>query len=231
MSVVFYHDKADALAELYLSLSFEDVHKPWLDYLTELNALEKLQILDVGAGSGRDARYLATLAGVDNQPALVVAVEPAKGLAQIGKQMTEGLNVTWVDDVLPELVNVNALPYQYHLVLLSAVWIHLAPCQRNHALASLSALTADNGLLVITLRYGECDDERVMYPVSAEEVTELAQNCGLSVIRMTDRVQDSLGRSDVSWQTLVLRKPLITLFKLSVREGVEPYEKKGIYNA
>lgn len=225
MSVVFYHDKADALAELYLSLSFEDVHKPWLDYLTELNALDKLHILDVGAGSGRDARYLATLRGVDNQQALVVAVEPAKGLAQIGKQTTEGLNVIWLDDLLPELINVNALSHQYHLVLLSAVWMHLAPIERSQALERLSALMADNGLMVITLRHGECDDERLMYPVSAAEVTELGQNYGLSVIRMTDRVQDTLGRSSVSWQTLVLRKPLITLVELSAKEGVEPYQQ------
>jgi SAM-dependent methyltransferase len=221
VSVLFYHDKADALAELYLSLAFEDVHKPWLNFLTELNALEKLHILDVGAGSGRDARYLAQLRGVDNQPALVVAVEPAKGLAQIGRQMTEGLNVIWLDDLLPELVNVIALAHQYHLVLLSAVWMHLAPFERNQALASLSALMADNGLLIITLRHGECDDERVMYPVSAEEVTELAQHCGLSVIRLTDSGQDSLGRSSVSWQTLVLRKPLTILVELSAKEGIE----------
>jgi SAM-dependent methyltransferase len=215
VSVVFYHDKADALAQLYLYLSFEDVHKPWLDYLTELNTHKKVKILDVGAGSGRDARYLAKLRGVDNQQAMVIAVEPAKGLAQIGKQMTQGLNVIWVDDLLPELVNVNALPHQYHLVLLSAVWMHLAPIERNQAMASLSALMAANGLMVITLRHGECDDERVIYPVSAAEVTELAKNYGLSVIRMTDRVQDTLGRSNVSWQTLVLRKPLITLVEQS----------------
>jgi SAM-dependent methyltransferase len=221
VSVVFYHDKADVLAELYLSLAFEDVHKPWLDYLSELNALEKLHILDVGAGSGRDARYLAQLTGVDNQPALVVAVEPAKGLAQIGKQTTEGLNVIWLDDLLPELVNVTALLHQYHLVLLSAVWMHLVPFERNQALASLSALMADNGLLIITLRHGECDDERVMYPVSAAEVTELAQHFGLSVIRMTDKVQDSLGRSSVSWQILVLRKPLTTLVEPSAKEGIK----------
>jgi hypothetical protein len=128
--------------------------------------------------------------------------------------------VIWVDDLLPELVNIKALQHKYHLVLLSAVWMHLAPFQRNQALASLSALMADNGLLVITLRHGECDDERVMYPVSAAEVTQLAQNYGLSVIRMTDRMLDTLGRSDVSWQTLVLRKPLITLVELSAIEGI-----------
>jgi ubiquinone/menaquinone biosynthesis C-methylase UbiE len=61
VSVEFYHDKADALAQLYMSLSFEDVHKPWLDYLTELNTHKDLQILDVGVGSGRDACYLAKL--------------------------------------------------------------------------------------------------------------------------------------------------------------------------
>jgi hypothetical protein len=160
------------------------------------------------------------MCGVDNQPALVVAVEPAKGLAQIGKQTTQGLNVIWVDDLLPELVNVKALQHKYHLVLLSAVWMHLAPFQRNQALASLSALMAESGLLVITLRHGECDDERVMYPVSAAEVTELAQSYGLSVIKTTDRVQDTLGRSNVSWQTLVLRNRLISLVELSAMEGI-----------
>ena len=73
MSILFYDDKADSLAELYLSLSFDDVHGGWLELLAGLNIIDKIHILDVGAGSGRDARYLAQLTGVDNQKASIVS--------------------------------------------------------------------------------------------------------------------------------------------------------------
>lgn len=62
------------------------------------------------------------------------------------------------------------------------------------------------GLLILTLRLGECDPDRVMHPVSIEEVERLAQEHGLAIVRRHDRA-DQLGRAGVRWTGLALRLP------------------------
>lgn len=69
--------------------------------------------LDVGAGSGRDAVWLAAR-GLE-----VVAAEPAAGMRREGEACHPGLR--WVDDRLPGLAAVHRLGLSYDLVLLSAV--------------------------------------------------------------------------------------------------------------
>jgi len=53
--IAAYDRQASELAELYESMSFEDCHRDVLDLVTERPGL----VLDVGAGSGRDAGWFA----------------------------------------------------------------------------------------------------------------------------------------------------------------------------
>ena len=69
---------------------------------------------------------------------------------------------------------------------------------------SLKNLLVNKGKLVITLRYGEFNDARTSYPVSINEVLRLAELNGLSIILQTTQTEDKLGRSDVTWQTVVI---------------------------
>ncbi len=55
----YYSKNAQALTEQYNSLPFDQVHFGWLPHLPEKPGLA----LDVGAGSGRDARALSGRGG------------------------------------------------------------------------------------------------------------------------------------------------------------------------
>lgn len=61
MSPKFYNKNAKILAQQYLSKSFEQVHKSWSQFLTANIENPNARILDLAAGSGRDAKYLAEL--------------------------------------------------------------------------------------------------------------------------------------------------------------------------
>lgn len=87
-------------------------------------------------------------------------------------------------------------------------WMHLAPAHRERAFRKLSSLLKPNGKLIISLRHGECRDGRVMYSVSSEEHQKLASKFGLSFELASAQVKkDQMGRSDVSWETVVLTLP------------------------
>jgi hypothetical protein len=54
----------------------------------------------------------------------------------------------------------------------------------------------------ISLGLGAPDTERAMYEVSLQELSSLAQQFGLRVVRTTDS-EDRLERADVSWTNVV----------------------------
>ncbi|QYJ87840.1 class I SAM-dependent methyltransferase [Shewanella mesophila] len=203
----FYNDNANMLARRYLSTSFEEVHASWLHHLNAL--LEKqdtiLKVLDVGAGNGRDAKYLAEQS-TNRQMVEVVAVEPALKLAKYGAIYTSGLNVNWIDDQLPRLNKLTIYRNGFNLILLSAVWMHIPAEARLSALQTLAKLLSPQGRIVISLRFGPNEDARVYYPVSAEEIEALAKKAHLRVIECSDRDTDKLGRTQVFWQTLVIQR-------------------------
>jgi len=208
----FYNDNAEQLARQYLSTTFEEVHASWLPHLNQLfdNHVSGLSILDVGAGIGRDAAYLAqrssSLPKSSGQRIDVVAVEPAHLLADLGKKNTKGHNVTWIVDSLPRLNRLSIYQNGFNLILLSAVWMHIPPNERATALQTLAHLLAPYGKLVITLRHGPNSDTRIMHPVSVDELKALAKKVHLSVIETTDRDTDKLGRTQVFWETVVLQR-------------------------
>lgn len=154
--------------------------------------------LDVGAGSGRDAAWLAGL-GFE-----VVAAEPAAGMRAEGARLHPGLR--WVDDRLPALTALHQLGLSYDLVLLSAVWVHLPPAERPRAFRKLVTLLRPGGVLVLTLRGGPGKPESAMHPTSLGEIEALAREHGLAVLRTLDE-PDRLGRAGVAWTSVVLRLP------------------------
>ncbi|ASA57200.1 class I SAM-dependent methyltransferase [Vibrio gazogenes] len=189
----FYNQNASSLVTQYYSLSFEDVHACWRDFWPGCGD----RVLDVGAGSGRDACWMAA------RGCLVVAVEPAALMRAEGQRLT-GDTVEWLDDALPELSQLAERKRQFDVILVSAVWMHLTPEQRQQALGHLAALLTSEGRLVISLRDGEFSDGRVTYPLSVEELVAQSAGAGLKPMLISERQGDGLKRSDVSWQTVVL---------------------------
>lgn len=151
MSYGPYNKNAQNFFTQYQSLTFEQVHQDWLSFLGDKAGLA----LDVGAGSGRDSSALAER-GWD-----VVAVEPADGLRELGQDATRIQSIHWVDDQLPDLGKIRKLSYRFDLILVSAVWMHIPPSDRDRAFRILTELLAPGGMLVITVRHGPGDGERL----------------------------------------------------------------------
>ncbi len=217
MSPQFYNENADALAQQYLSKSFEEVHQSWAHFLPNIIENPNARILDIGAGSGRDAKYIAQAAlnkHGDKNATQVIAVEPANLLAELGARQTEGLNVKWLTDSLPALSTITKQEISFDLILLSAVWMHIPVSDRARSIRKLANLLKPGGKLVISLRHCASTDEaikerkaRKMHTVCADELKQLASDVGLFTKLETQKEDDKLGRGHVSWQTLVLQIP------------------------
>ena len=195
-AIPYYEQHATRLATQYESLSFEDVHSDLIAILPAPGST----VLDIGAGSGRDAAWLATK-GFD-----VVAVEPSEAMLAHARAKHMSPRIQWVSDSLPDLAKVRRLGLSFDLILLSAVWMHIPPTARQRALRKLATLLAPKGRIAISLRLGAPDTERAMYEVSLPELAGLAQQFGLRIVHTSDS-KDKLGRSEVSWTKIVLGLP------------------------
>lgn len=189
----YYAQHAVLLGQRYGSVTFEDVHGGVLDLLPPAPA----SAVDIGAGTGRDA---AALAGRGYQ---VWAIEPVRELREVAQQLHPSEDVCWMEDSLPDL---SGLEGPFELVLLSAVWMHLPASARGRAMERLAELLAPGGLLVISLRRGVPPTDRVMFDVPAEEVKRDGGRAGLQLVRLVEEGADQLGRAEVWWQSIALRK-------------------------
>jgi len=193
-----YDAQAETLAQRFESVSFEAVHREVL----HLFPSRPCRVLDIGAGSGRDA---AALAQRGHQ---VLAVEPTAGLREQGMRLHGGLPIEWLDDHLPALARVHAAgpeARQFDLILCIAVWMHLDEAERAPAMRAVAELLAPGGLLVLTLRHGPVPPERRMFEVGAEETIALAQHCGLLLRHRGARA--SLFQDGVNWSVLAFARP------------------------
>ncbi|VWX48292.1 bifunctional 2-polyprenyl-6-hydroxyphenol methylase/3-demethylubiquinol 3-O-methyltransferase UbiG [Novosphingobium sp. 9U] len=196
--IAAYDGQANMLAERYEAVSSERM----LAQVLALIAVEsdgKLA-LDVGAGTGRDAAWLTSL-GYE-----VVAAEPAPEMRRIAAEKHQSRGIRWVSDALPSLDHVHELGLAYELVLLSAVWQHVAPADRPRAFRKLASLMKPGGVLVMTLRHGPAPSGMQMHPTSTAEIEGLARVHGLEVLRVATS-SDQGGRAGVTWDVMALRMP------------------------
>jgi SAM-dependent methyltransferase len=195
--VAWYDRNAPGLAEQYEGAAFQAVHG-WLIPL--LDGSTEGPVLDIGAGSGRDAAWFAA------RGHSVVAVEPAASLRAEARARHPEQSIEWLDDRLPELEAVTARGQTFSLILVSAVWMHVLPAERERAFEILVSLLRPGGLLALTLRLGEPDTERGMSAVTADELLALGAAYGLELVH-NGVSADALGRPEVAWGEVALRKP------------------------
>ncbi len=198
-----YGESADERAKQYESLAFADVHRD----IIHLFPTAPSRVIDIGAGTGRDA---AAFAGLGHS---VTAVEPTPELRAHARRLHRQSTITWIDDSLPDLDRVHATGERYDLVMLTAVWMHLDAVQRERAMSRVAPLLRPGGLMALSLRHGPVPTGRRMFEVSADETRSLAARHGLATAHDSERPA-LLGGSAVWWSVLA--------FRASARQKVEP---------
>ncbi len=192
-----YAEEAPRLFERYEKRAFADMHRPILGLFPPAPAL----VLDIGAGTGRDA------AGFAKRGDNVVAVEPVAPLREGARTRHPEKNIAWIDDGLPELVVVAGLDQKFDLVMMTAVLMHLDAPTRARSLENTVPLIKPGGLLAMTLRHGPVPAGRVMFDISADEIRALCAPLGLSPVFEAET--NSNEQAGVSWTRLALRKDRI----------------------
>ncbi|MEX3958368.1 class I SAM-dependent methyltransferase [Trinickia sp. EG282A] len=193
-----YAENAPLLIEQWRRVSFAEHHRSIL----HLIPADPSSVLDIGAGIGTDAAAFAAMGHS------VVAVEPVDQLRNAGMELHSSPRIEWVDDSLPDLPLLRSRKKPFELAMLTAVWMHLDEKERRRSMASVSALLAGGGMLIMSLRHGPVPDGRRMFDVSAEETIELAHAYGLKPVLnlQTESVQNENRRIGVTWSRLAFVK-------------------------
>ena len=196
-TVSSYDAKAAIWAARFETVPADAVHSALVPFIPRGS---DLIALDVGAGSGRDAAWLASI-GYD-----VVAVEPAAGMRAEGQRRHPDPRIRWLEDRLPDLTGVNRLGLAFDLIMLSAVWMHVPPPVRARAFRKLTTLLKPGGTMLMSLRDGPPDPDRPMWATPPGEIEAFARAHGLAVLRSVETL-DQLGRPDLHWTSMCLRLP------------------------
>jgi SAM-dependent methyltransferase len=162
------------------------------------------RILDIGAGSGKDAADFAALGHT------VLAVEPTPVLLAGAIARHAHPSITWLNDGLPDLDAARSRGETFDLILLSAVWMHLDEAQRRRAMPNVAALLAEGGVMILSLRHGPVPPGRRMFEVSADETIGLARTEGLSLVLQEERgsIQAANRLAGVTWTILAFKNPV-----------------------
>ena len=169
-----YSTEAPELLKLYEQMAFETSHAGVLDLIPPA----PLDILDVGAGTGRDAAWFAARGD------RVTAIEPTREMREGAIALHPAPNIAWVDDCLPELASVRGNAFD--LVWMSAVWMHFFAAERAAMMPTVATLVKPGGALMISLRHGPLPEGRRMFEVSADETIAIATQSKLNLVRSGD---------------------------------------------
>jgi SAM-dependent methyltransferase len=193
-----YGEEADDLVERYESIPFLDKHRAVLHLIPGVPS----SVLDIGAGTGADAAWLA------DRGHRVVAVEPTEALRVPGMALHASAPIEWVDDSLLQLMLTLARGQTFDLVMMTAVWMHLDEAERGQAMPNVASLIGRGGVLIMSLRHGPFSSRRRMFEVSAEETAQLARAHGLrSILSLRGpSVQPVNRQAGVTWSHLAFER-------------------------
>jgi SAM-dependent methyltransferase len=193
-----YEEDAELLIERYESTPFVEKHQAILDLLPTRPG----RALDIGAGTGLDAAWLA------DQGHAVLAVEPTEVFRRTAAIRHPSTRIEWLADSLPGLHETMRRRETFDLIMITAVWMHLDREQREEAMPRVAALLRPGARLVMALRHGPVPANRRMFEVTAEETAELATQQGLSVLRSvrTESAQPYNRQAGVTWSRLVCQR-------------------------
>lgn len=193
--IASYAERADTLVERFEALDTAEVLAPVLDLLPDAPA----RVLDVGAGTGRDAAWLS------RQGHAVSAVEPTAELRREG-QRRHSESIKWFDDTLPRLETLT--DRRFDVILVNGVLHHLSDTECTAALCRFAELSVPDALLVISLREGPQGNGGLVVRLDTDAEIERA---GRAEFELTKRVAAFSHQADnrdagVTWTWLAFRR-------------------------
>ncbi|MEM9938007.1 MAG: class I SAM-dependent methyltransferase [Pseudomonadota bacterium] len=197
-STAGYANEAEDLFKRYEARKAADIHKPWSHFFPSPPA----HILDIGAGTGRDAAWFASLGHQ------VTAVEPVDEMRLRAQKLHPEPEVSWLKDILPDLTHTKALNLRFDMILMHAVWMHLTEDERKRGMVNLAALLAPGGRIVMSLRHGPVPEGRRMFDVTSEETIALAGENGLKNLfhERSESIAAENRALAIEWTKLVFEK-------------------------
>jgi SAM-dependent methyltransferase len=191
-----YAEQAAALVAQYESLGFAETHQ----LILPLVPTTPCRVLDIGAGTGRDAAGFAALGHN------VLAIEPTAAMRERAIALHPSPRIEWLDDSLPDLTRVISRNIRFDVVMLTAVWMHLDAAQRQRAMPNVASLVQPGGVMIMSLRYGPIPSGRRMFAVPADETVLLAAASGLLVTLRREGLAARLGQPGVTWTRLAFSR-------------------------
>ena len=193
-----YADEAPELFRHYESISAADMHAAVLHLIPESPG----SVADIGAGTGRDAAWLAAMGHH------VVAVEPLDAMRIPAMALHPSPRIEWLDDSLPDLAVLRARGERFDLLMLTGVWMHLDEAQRARAMPNLAALAKPGGAIAMMIRHGPVPPGRRMFQVSADETISLAAPFDLHpVVNLHRQSMQAANRAaGITWTVLAFVK-------------------------
>jgi SAM-dependent methyltransferase len=190
-----YADDAEEFVRRYEAISCAEMYS----VVAHLFPKKAGRLIDIGAGTGRDAAWFAAR-GFE-----VVAVEPVAEFRTAGVSLHRSRRIAWLNDTLPELDLALQNGDTFDVVLVSGVWQHLDTQQRRVAMPNLAALVAPGGLVIMSLRHGPGAPERPCFPIPVDATIELAVTNGLELVfrQSTQSIQVQNRAAGVTWTWLV----------------------------
>lgn len=194
-----YRTHAADLGQRFRDVDAEEFLSPVVAHIPK----GPLRILDLGAGSGRDAAWFAA------RGHNVVAVEPVVELAAQAEREDTADRVEWIADALPELASLDGPEGEFDLAWLCAVWHHLDPDMRGQTLGRMAALVKPGGRLIISLRRSADVDGRLTFEAEPDPAIALAKAAGFALVdrKSAASVQTHNKMAGISWCWLVFDLP------------------------
>lgn len=186
----YYDRDAEAFAARYDAVTFAAVHPLLARYLPTSG-----RILDIGAGSGRDARAMVA------RGLVVTAAEPSTRFRAIASAKSPGIR--WIDDRLPALASLRADEGQFDFILCSAVLMLIAPEDLAPSFAAMAQLLATNGRLGLNLRAPAAGEPGNLFFAHPDEAVVAAARAARLVAIDRGEAGDAIGRAAYRWRSFV----------------------------
>lgn len=195
-SVDYYDRNAARQSARYGTLRFEDVHADALAFLPSPPA----EVLDVGAGIGRDAAALA------ERGYSVTAAEPSREFRRRGRDHYSDHRIEWVEDRLPVLRSLRAAYRTFDFILCSAVLMHVAPEDLTESFRAFADLLRPGGCLAVSVRNKLAKDpDAIFFDIDDGAILAAADLAGFA-LASSHVSEDQLGRGNVRWRSFIFAR-------------------------